>query len=142
MGREGSAGTLARARRASRAALAVAAVLTLACTMKRGAVNPGGDPMTITQDQITSLHAADAYQIVRMTHQDFLVSRGRESANPNVPAIPVDVYVDDTFYGDVNTLRNIPAEQVEEIRLYQSYEAQVKFGSGHMGGVIQVITKQ
>jgi hypothetical protein len=28
-----------------------------------------------------------------------------------------------------------------EIRFYQSYEAQYKFGSGHMGGVIQVITK-
>jgi hypothetical protein len=24
---------------------------------------------------------------------------------------------------------------------YQSYDAQYKFGSGHMGGVIQVITK-
>jgi hypothetical protein len=50
--------------------------------------------------------------------------------------------VDDTYYSnDVNSLRNINSAVVSEIRFYQSYDAQYKFGSGHMGGVIQVITK-
>jgi hypothetical protein len=124
---------------------AAAAFLALAiasgCTHARTAVAPGGDPMVITQEQIEPLHASNAYDIVAATHANFLHSRGRESRDPNVPPIPVHVYIDDTFYGDVTSLREIGVEQIEEIRLYQSYEAQYKFGSGHMGGVIQVITK-
>ena len=97
--------------------------------------------MTITEDQIDAMHAANAYQIVAKTHENFLHSRGRESNDPNIPAIPVHVFVDNTYYGDVSTLSAIGAEVVMKIHLYQSYEAQYKFGSGHMGGVIQVITK-
>lgn len=113
----------------------------LACVHAQTSVAPGGDPTVITRDQIVPLHATNAYDIVAATHANFLHSRGRESTDANVPAIPVHVYVDDTFYGGVTALREIGIEQIEEIRLYQSYEAQYKFGSGHMGGVIQVITK-
>lgn len=124
------------------AAVAFAVLATVsACTRARTAVAPGGDPTRITQEQIAPLHAANAYDVVAATHANFLHSRGRESQNPNAPPIPVHVYVDDTFYGDVTSLRQIRIMDIEEIRLYQSYEAQYKFGSGHMGGVIQVITK-
>lgn len=111
-----------------------------ACTHTRAAVAPGGDPMTITEEQIVPLHATNAYDIVAATHANFLHSRGRESQDPRVPAIPVRVYIDDTFYGGVNSLREIGIGQIKEIRLYQSYEAQYKFGTGNAGGVIQVIT--
>ena len=98
--------------------------------------------MMVTEDQIEQLRVANAYDIVAQTHANFLHSRGRESQNPNVPAISVHVFVDDTYYSsDVNALRDITAQDVMAIRFYQSYEAQYKFGSGHMGGVIQVITK-
>ncbi len=122
-------------------AFVIAAAL-FACVHAPPPDAPDGGPTVITQDQIVPLHAANAYAIVAATHASFLHSRGRESANPAVPPIPVHVYLDDTFYGDVSTLREIGVEQIEEIRLYQSYDAQYKFGSGHMGGVIQVITKQ
>ncbi len=112
------------------------------CTYAHTAVAPGGDPMVVTEDQIALLHSTDAYDIVAQTHGDFFHSRGRESMDPNVPPIPVHVFVDDTYYSsDVNALREINSEVVMEIRFYQSYDAQYKFGSGHMGGVIQVITK-
>jgi len=58
------------------------------------------------------------------------------------PPIPAHVFVDDTYYGDIDTLKTIPASQLAEVRFYQSYEAQYKFGSGHMGGVVQLITKR
>ncbi len=130
-----------------RVAWLVAALVTntltvmLGCTHRNTSVAPGGDPMTVTEDQIAKLHVASAYDIVAQTHANFFHSRGRESLDPNVPAIPVHVFVDDTYLGDVTTLRAIGAEEVMEIRFYQSYEAQYKFGGGHMGGVIQVITK-
>lgn len=62
--------------------------------------------------------------------------------DPKVPSVPADVYVDDTYYGDVSALRSIPASELGGIRFFQGYEAQYKFGSGHMGGVIQLITKR
>ena len=118
------------------------AVTTSGCVRANTAVAPGGDPMVVTEDQIALLHVTDAYDIVAQTHASFFHSRGRESLDPNVPAIPVHVYVDDTYYSDnVNSLRDIDAKSIAEIRFYQSYEAEYKFGSGHMGGVIQVITK-
>ena len=117
-------------------------VLSMAsCTHANTSVAPGGSPMVVTEDQIDKLRAANAYEIVMQTHGNFLSSRGRESNDPRVPAIPVHVFVDDTYYGDASTLRGISAGDIAEIRFYQSYEAQYKFGSGHMGGVIQVITK-
>lgn len=128
--------------RAARLGFAIATTIAvLSCVRTSTSVAPGGDPMTITQDQIESLHAANAYEVVAATHGEFLHSRGRESQDPRVPPIPAHVYVDDTFYGGVGTLRDIRVGDIAEIRLYQSYEAQYKFGSGHMGGVIQVITK-
>jgi hypothetical protein len=113
----------------------------LACTLRHGAVASGGDPMTITQDQIEQLRATNAYEVVQLVHGGFFHSRGRESMDPNIPPTPVHVFLDDTYYGDVNVLQNIPIGDIEEIRLYQSYDAEYKFGSGHLGGVIQVITK-
>ena len=111
------------------------------CVMQKPASAPGGDPMVITEDQIAQVHATNAYDAVSHLHGEFLVSRGRQSSDPNSPPMPVHVYIDDSFYGDVSMLRDIPAVDIAAIRLYQSYEAQYKFGSGHPGGVIQVITK-
>lgn len=123
--------------------MGAAAVLTLgACVAQRSSVAPGGDPMVITQQQIAQVQATNAYDAVSHLHGEFLVSRGRESSNPNVPVVPVHVYVDNSFFGGVSALRDIPATDIAEIKLYQSYEAQYKFGSGHTGGVIQVITKR
>jgi hypothetical protein len=121
--------------------LAVVAA-TAGCVRSNTAVAPGGDPMVVTEDQIALLRSTDAYDIVAQTHGDFIHSRGRESTNPYVPPIPVHIYVDDTFYSaDINSLRDINSDVVSEIRFYQSYEAEYKFGSGNIGGVIQVITK-
>lgn len=135
------AGRLLRQRTGAAYLVMALVAVVMSCTRVNTAAAPGGDPMTITEDQIALLHASNAYDIVAQTHANFFHSRGRESLNSDAPPIPVHVFIDDTYYGDVNSLRNIGVEEVMEIRLYQSYEAQYKWGSGHMGGVIQVITK-
>jgi hypothetical protein len=111
------------------------------CAVRRSGIAPGGNPMIVTASQIAKLHATTAYDVVTMTHDEFLHSRGREQFDPRIPATPPDVYLDDTFYGDVSTLREIEAGDIEQIRFWQSYDAQYKFGTNHVGGVIQVITK-
>ena len=97
---------------------------------------------TITEDEIAAMRAVTAYDVVSRTHGEYLRSRGRQSLDARVPPIPTHVFVDDTYYGDINTLKAVPASELSEVRFYQSYEAQYKFGSGHMGGVVQLITKR
>ncbi|MEO7041548.1 MAG: hypothetical protein ABI035_04735 [Gemmatimonadaceae bacterium] len=121
--------------------VAVVAML-IGCTHASTAADPSADSSIITQEQIEPLHATDAYDVVAALRPNFLHSRGRESADPRVAPVPVRVYVDDTSYGDANSLRGIPIGQIEEIRFYQSYDAQQKFGTGNAGGVIQVVTKR
>jgi hypothetical protein len=96
----------------------------------------------VGEDQIENMRAVTAYDVVSRVHGEYLHSRGRQSLDPNTQEIPAHVYVDDTFYGDISTLKLVPASQLSEVRFYQAYEAQYKFGSGHMGGVVQLITKR
>jgi hypothetical protein len=96
----------------------------------------------LKEDAIEAMRVGTAYDVVARSHSEYLHSRGRESLDARTPAVPAHVFLDDTFYGDIATLKQIPASQVSEMRFFQAYEAQYKFGTGHMGGVIQVITKQ
>jgi outer membrane cobalamin receptor len=50
--------------------------------------------------------------------------------------------VDGQEYGPIGTLRNIPASEISTIRLYRSWEATTKFGTGNMGGVIAITTRR
>ncbi len=122
-------------------ALSFAVVLLTGCvsTQRRPATS-GID--VVNEDDITALRAVTAYDVVSRTHGEYLHSRGRQSMSSKMLEVPAHVFVDDTYYGDIQTLSSIPASNLSEVRFYQGYEAQYKFGSGHMGGVIQLITKR
>lgn len=120
----------------------VATLLLAGCvTAKPRDVQGGGD--VVSEAEIEALHVSSAYDVVTRKRPSFLHSRGREtSPDARIPPIPAHVFMDDTYYGDINTLKAVPASQLAEVRFYQSFEAQYKFGSDHIGGVIQLITKQ
>jgi hypothetical protein len=115
-------------------------LLTACVNTQRRPANSG--IATIGEDEIEAMHAVTAYDVVSRTHGEYLHSRGRQSLDARIPEIPAHVFVDDTYYGDINTLRTVPASELSEVRFYQAYDAQYKFGSGHMGGVVQLITKR
>lgn len=122
-------------------AAALMAAVTAGCVRAHPEATSQGRNV-IDEDQIAALRVTSAYDVVTRLRPDFLHGRGRESNDPLVPATPVHVYVESAYYSDdVNVLKSIPASDLEEIRFYQSYEAQYKFGSGHLGGVIQLMTK-
>jgi hypothetical protein len=121
--------------------LSLAVAAQVACTSApRRPAGSGID--TVTEEEIDAMRATSAYDVVARTHSEYLHSRGRQSMDSRMPAIPAHVYVDDTFYGEIDTLKAIPASQLAEVRFFQGYEAQYRFGSGHMGGVVQLITKR
>ncbi len=122
----------------------MAIVSTVPCvgcvSAKSAEMHSGAD--VLREDAIEALHAASAYDVVLRTHVEYIRGRGRESLDPRNDDVAAHVFMDDTFYGDINTLKAVPASQLAEIHFYKSYEAQYKFGTGHIGGVVQLITKQ
>jgi hypothetical protein len=56
-------------------------------------------------------------------------------------AIRADVYVNGSPRGDLESLRALPLYEIEEIRYYTPRDATTYFGTGHMGGVIDVRTR-
>lgn len=94
----------------------------------------------ITAEEIERSQATNAYEAVQMIQPSFLVSRGPTSISGADSGLP-NVYLDDVPYGPLGALRDIPAGDVALIRMYQAWEATYKFGTGNMGGVIDVFTK-
>jgi hypothetical protein len=110
-----------------------------ACVFHRA--TKGRDRATITEAEIDSVHATSAYDAVRRLGPQFLVSRGRLSADPKEPPALPNVYVDNMYYGDISALRNIAGATIESIKFYNASEAQYAFGRGNMAGVISIVTK-
>jgi hypothetical protein len=96
----------------------------------------------ITQDEIEASRAPTAYEVIQKLRANFLTYRGETSFDRSKSQPYPTVYVDGQEYGSVGMLRNIPASQVSTIRLYRAWEATTKFGTGNMGGVIAITTRQ
>ena len=115
--------------------------LAVACSSAtRGSAR---DRSVIRSDEIATVQAANAYDIVAKLRSEFLRSRGpiTTARGQATTPPPITVFVDGIEAGAVDmTLRHIPASQVAEIRLYRATDAVTKYGSRHNGGVIEVLT--
>jgi hypothetical protein len=98
------------------------------------------DRNVITAEQIDAAKVSTAYDVIRVYRANFLTSRGPNSITLKQPKEPT-VYLDNVEYGTVNSLKNIPALQVAEIRFIEGWDAMTKYGSDHVAGVIQVYTR-
>ena len=69
-------------------------------------------------------------------------NRDRIQATPANPSpVYARVYLDDLFYGEIESLYNIPSNSIERIEYLGSLDATTRYGTGHMGGVIRVTTR-
>jgi hypothetical protein len=116
--------------------------LGLACAAPATHLRGGGDPQLITEEEVEASRAPTAYEVIQKLRANFLSYRGETSFNRNNSQPYPTVYLDGQQYGPISILRNIPASQVSTIRLYRSWEATTKFGTGNMGGVIAITTRQ
>jgi hypothetical protein len=126
----------------SRWIVAVGPVLIISCTTARVVPSSAYDARTITEQEIVSSNAINAYEAIQRLRSDFLSYRGETSFYASrAKSMPI-VYVDEQRYGEITTLENIPAGQVASIRLYRAWEATTKYGTGNTGGVIAVTTRR
>lgn len=114
----------------------------LACSPSR--LGPGqiSNAQLITEDEVDASRGANALEVIQKLRANFLTYRGETSLNRAQSQPYPTVWVDGQEYGPISILRTIPAAQVSTIRLYRAWEATTKFGTGNMGGVISITTRQ
>jgi outer membrane cobalamin receptor len=101
----------------------------------------GRDTNVISEAEIDASGGTTAYDVIQKVRSNFLSDRGKTTlagAAPNKPS----VFVDGVHFGEISALRNVSARQLASIRLYRAWEAQQKYGSGFVGGVIELTTRK
>ena len=87
--------------------------------------------------------AANALQIIQKLRPQMLRNRGLASpSDVTGESTQPKVYIDNIAYGDLSTLQNVMASQIREIRFINAGDATTQWGTGHLGGVILVLTKR
>jgi outer membrane cobalamin receptor len=114
----------------------------VACTPPSVSSSEDARSQLITEDEIEASRAPTAFDVIQKLHANFLSYHGETSFDRSKSQPYPTVYVDGQEFGPLSSLRSIPASQVATIRLYRSWEATTKFGTGNMGGVIAITTRQ
>jgi hypothetical protein len=112
-----------------------------ACAGGGGGGGSGGSSNVITEEQVANSGANTAYEAVRQLRSRWLQRRGPMSIQDPTPPGPV-VYVDGMRFGEVESLQQISARHVTEMRYINARDATTRFGTGHPAGVIMVITQR
>jgi hypothetical protein len=94
----------------------------------------------ITQPEVQASFESNAYDVVSKLRPMFLKTRGRSTVQGQTQEY-ASVFLDDQFFGDLNSLKNIAATQIQEIRYYPGTDVATKFGMQYGAGVIAVKTR-
>jgi hypothetical protein len=127
---------------------AAVAALSMACASSGGGnglrmKSRSQDVIAESEIMASASEASNALQIIEKLRPQMLRSRGLGSpTDVTGETSRPKVYVDNVSYGDVSTLTNLNSSQVREIRFINSRDATTQWGTGHMGGVILVLTKR
>jgi hypothetical protein len=126
----------------ARLLVSLLAVVVFACARSR--LGPGeiSNSQLITEDEITASRASNAYEAIQKLRANFLSYRGETSFDRSKSQPYPTVYLDGQEFGPIGSLRTLPAAEISTIRLYRAWEATTKFGTGYLGGVIAVTTRQ
>jgi hypothetical protein len=126
------------------ARLVVALSIAIAVGCSHPQLGPGEifNSQVITEDEIIASRATTAYEVIHKLRANFLTNRGETSVNRAQSRPYPTVYVDDQEFGPITTLSTIPASEIAMIRLYRVSEANAKYGSHNLSGVIAITTRQ
>lgn len=123
------------------ASAAILLALSTGCHQKPAAESQYRvNPNVVTRQELAEVGTGSVYDAIVRRHGLFLKDRGRTSIyGKNIPRAVV--FIADTEYGAIETMRNLPADRYEMVRYYPDTEASAKFGSQYMGGVIQLVPR-
>jgi len=94
----------------------------------------------ISRADIERVRAKTVLDAVQRIRPDALTRRAAKSVLLDGQSYPV-VFLNAQYYGRIDELRNMSADDVEEIRIFGNADAVTKFGAQYGGGVIQLISR-
>jgi hypothetical protein len=126
----------------------IAVPAILACAPASSTSGTSGAPTAsrsslLRADEIRASNAdrETAYDAISRLRPNWL-TRGTKSFDPPRTELPV-VFLAGNRYGEIETLRNLSADQIAEIRFYSPAEAGGRFGmQGGLSGVIEISLKK
>lgn len=92
----------------------------------------------LTAEEIAGSPARDALEAVRQLRPAWLRTHGSQSIPDPDPPVPV-VYVDHQWYGTAEALSDFSVADIHELRYLNPTDATTRYGTGHRGGVIEVV---
>ena len=122
----------------------IALTLAIAVGCSHPKLGPGDvyNSQVITEDEIVASRASNAYDVIHKLRANFLTNRGETSLNRGQSNPYPTVYLDDQEFGPISSLTSIPAAQITMIRLYRVSEANAKYGTHNLSGVIAITTRR
>ena len=126
----------------SRASVRIVIVATLffgsACTHLKTDSGARADRNTITKEQLTKNHYSTVYDAVESLRANWLQTRGTDSfQSPS----QVRVYLDNTMFGGVESMRNIATNTISFVRYFDGVSATARWGLDHGAGVIYISSR-
>jgi hypothetical protein len=110
-------------------------------TLGNGPIRGKANLLTLVEMSAAHADVATAYDAIARLRPNWLASHGATSTVSHGGTEYATVFVDGQPYGDLASLRNIPAYQVREMQYYDITQAGAKFGiRGGSSGVIEVVT--
>jgi hypothetical protein len=86
----------------------------------------------VTRAELATVDGLTAYDAIMRLRPIYLYGRGGYYPK---------VYVDGLHYGEMASLRDLWAGDIEEIQYLHAADATTRFGTGHTGGAILVFTR-
>ncbi len=126
-------------RNVSAAFVMLGLVLIGACRPAQPQGRPTRDRNVLTADELQRVPVETVYDSIQRLRPEFLRARGQVSLESRTASLPV-VYVDDIRLGGPDALRTVRIADVHEIRYLSASDATTRYGTGHPGGVIAVVT--
>jgi hypothetical protein len=117
----------------------VAAALAAACAQGTSTARQQSTGMhnLITQEELSRSTERTLYDAIQHLRPTFYRSRQvRTNSTPNPE--PVHVFIDGTRAEGLETLKQFSPGMVQEVRFYEPQDANIRFGTGHHGGLIAV----
>ena len=97
-----------------------------------------GNGTTLTQTELGTTNANNLYDALVKLRPEWLSSRGATSVTDATPT-GVDVYMDGTFLGKADYLRDVRLMDVRKVTYWNAGQASARFGMGHPRGVHEII---
>lgn len=125
-------------RRALVLLVASATSLVVGCAGAATQGRSSGNGTTLSQAELARTNAGNVYDAIVKLQPEWLSSRGATSVTDATPT-GVDVYMNGTFLGKADYLRDVRLQDVTGVKYWNAGQAAARFGMGHPRGVLEII---